>query len=99
MSNQTVSNSYLSSNPDFKVASTQLPDSSQIQHVVVVGTNNTPVNGIGLPTYDYLSVTYPTATTEQYQFYSGGSGGTLVATIQIVYTDSTKEFITSVTKT
>lgn len=49
--------------------------------------------------YDYVSVSYDSATQETYTFKSGGSGGTTVATIVIVYTDSTKANISTVTKT
>lgn len=49
--------------------------------------------------YDYLSVAYTDADTETYTFKTGGSGGTTVATIVINYTDSTKDFISNVTRT
>ena len=48
--------------------------------------------------YDYLVVTYPNTTTEVYTFKTGGSGGTTVSVVTIVYTDTTKEFISTVTK-
>lgn len=49
--------------------------------------------------HDYIGVTYPNSTTETYTFKSGGSGGTTVATVTVVYTDSTKASLSSVTKT
>ena len=49
--------------------------------------------------YDYVSVSYDSATQETYTFKSGGSGGTTVATVVIVYTDATKANISTVTKT
>lgn len=49
--------------------------------------------------YDYIGVTYSDTVTEIYVYKFGGSGGTTVATITVVYTDSTKEFVSSVTKT
>lgn len=49
--------------------------------------------------YDYLAAAYPDADTEVYTYYQGGSGGTLIATVTVNYTDSTKEFITDVTRT
>jgi len=49
--------------------------------------------------YDYLAAAYPDADTEVYTYYQGGSGGTLIATVTVNYTDSTKEFITNVTRT
>ena len=57
------------------------------------------LGGLNMPEYDYVSVAYPTSTTETYTFKTGGSGGTTVATIAIVYTTSTKDYISSVTKT
>lgn len=49
-------------------------------------------------TYDYVQAAYPDSVTEVYQFKNGGSGGTLQATITVVYTDATKENISEVTK-
>lgn len=49
--------------------------------------------------YDYIGATYPSGTTEVYTYKYGGSGGTLVATVTVVYTDSTKANISSVTRT
>jgi hypothetical protein len=57
------------------------------------------VEGLAIPKYDYVSVAYPDATTETYTFKTGGAGGTTVATVSVVYTDSTKESLSTVTKT
>lgn len=59
------------------------------------------IAGGGLITevWDYLVVTYPTATTELYTFKTGGSGGTTVNAVTITYTDSTKASISTVVKT
>ena len=46
--------------------------------------------------YDEVQASYPTATTEKYEYYEASS---LVATVDITYTDSTKRFITSVIRT
>lgn len=56
------------------------------------------VAGFNIPKYDYIAVAYPLATTETYTFKTGGSGGTTVATLTVVYTDSTKANLSSVTK-
>ena len=45
--------------------------------------------------WDWFAVSYPTATQEIYTFKTGGSGGTLVATIELNYTDSSKESLAS----
>ena len=62
---------------------------------VRVGTVEGLLSGIS---YDYLSASYPDQTTEIFTYKLGGSGGTTVATVTIVYTDSTKENISTVTK-
>jgi hypothetical protein len=56
-------------------------------------------SGLITETYDYVGVAYPGAVTEVYTFKDGGSGGTTVATITVVYTDSTKDDLSTVTKT
>lgn len=48
--------------------------------------------------YDYVAVAYPDGVTEVYTFYQGGSGGTLVSTVTLVYTDSTKANLSSATR-
>lgn len=48
--------------------------------------------------YDYISVAYPNATTEVYTYKTGGSSGSLAGTLTVVYTDDTKENISSVTR-
>jgi hypothetical protein len=57
------------------------------------------VNGLVIPAYDYVSRTVSPATTETYVFKSGGSGGTTVATVVLVYSDSTLSSLLTVTKT
>lgn len=61
----------------------------------LVSVNNTLIS----KKYDYISVSYDSATQETYTFKSGGSGGTTVATVVVVYTDATKANISTVTKT
>lgn len=46
--------------------------------------------------WDYLAVTYPSATQEVYTFKTGGVGGTTVATATVDYTDSTKASLSDV---
>ena len=55
--------------------------------------------GMVTSAFDYVSVAYPDGTTETFTFKTGGSGGTTVATITIVYTDSSKVNISTVAKT
>lgn len=47
--------------------------------------------------YNYVDVQQTNSTTETYVFKLGGSGGTIVQTIVLVYTDSTKANIDTVT--
>jgi hypothetical protein len=54
------------------------------------------ITGISIPEYDYVSAAYPNATTEVYTYKSGGSSGTTVATLTVIYTDSSKDNLSSV---
>lgn len=56
------------------------------------------VAGFSIPKYDYISASYPDNITDVYTYKIGGSSGTVVCTITVVYTDLTKEFLLSVTK-
>lgn len=49
--------------------------------------------------YDYIAATYPTTSTEVYTYKTGGSGGTTIATVTVVYSDSTKTILSSVART
>ncbi len=55
--------------------------------------------GFRIPTHDYVERTLTNSTTETYVYKTGGSTGEAVATVVIVYTDSTLETIASATKT
>lgn len=57
------------------------------------------VAGLVTLPYDYIAATYPSGSTERYTYKTGGSGGTTVATVDVVFTDATKTVLTSVTKT
>ena len=56
-------------------------------------------SGLNIAAYDYVGVGYPTSTSETFTFKTGGSSGTTVATVTLVYTDATKADLSSVTKT
>ena len=60
---------------------------------------NPSVDYFNIGSYDYVSVAYPINTEEVYTFKTNGATGNTVATITIVYTDSTKDNISTVTKT
>lgn len=53
------------------------------------------VKGLKLPVYDYTSLAQA-STTDTWTFKIGGSSGTVVGTLLITYTDSTKETISTV---
>jgi hypothetical protein len=61
---------------------------------LLTNTNNVLVD----EKYDYVSVGYPDGTTEVYTFKYGGATGDTVATVTIVYTDSSKDNVSTVTK-
>ena len=48
--------------------------------------------------FDFISASYPNSTTEVYAYKLGGSSGSLVGTITVVYQDATKNLISSVSK-
>jgi len=56
------------------------------------------IAGFNIPKYDYIKATYPDSVTEVYTFKIGGSGGTTVGVITLVYTDSTKANLDTATK-
>jgi len=82
---------------------------SEFSQVGILDENGAPVNpateetlqsiaGMVTSAFDYIGVTYPDTTTEVYVYKTGGAGGTTVATVTVVYTNSTKENLLSVTK-
>lgn len=76
-------------------------DATRSANYVWDGSNWQRKPNIGLvpKAYDYMSYTNTNATTDTYTYYTGGVGGTLVATVTIVYTDSTKAQVSTVTRT
>jgi hypothetical protein len=66
----------------------------------VTNTDGSPINAGKLVTeeFDYIGVGYPDATTETYSYKSGGSSGQLVATVTVVYTDTTKANLSTVSR-
>ena len=56
-------------------------------------------SGIHLPGYDYVLNTTPGTDTMTLVFRVGGSGGTIVAHVTIVFTDSSHTDLISVTST
>lgn len=56
-------------------------------------------SGLVTAAWDYVSVSYPTTSSEVYVFKSGGSGGATVGTVTVVYTDDTKADLSSAART
>jgi len=68
--------------------------------VPVVNPDGTKLlNGLVNFEYDYISVDYPDSVTEVYAYKLGGASGVTKGTITVVYTDSTKENISTVART
>lgn len=49
--------------------------------------------------FDYVAASYPDTITEVYTYKNGGASGTVVATVTLVYTNSTKANLSTVTRT
>lgn len=61
----------------------------------IVRINNTLIQ----EPFDYIGVTFPAIDTEVYVYKKGGATGTTIATLTIVYVDSTKASLLSLTRT
>ncbi len=58
-------------------------------------------SGIGVMVqedYDYIGASYPDTTTDVFTYKTGGASGTTVAVITITYIDSSKESVSSISK-
>lgn len=60
-----------------------------------VGGNGSIIQGL---VFDALTGEETSATVETYKYFTGGTGGMLVATVTITYSDSTKCFVLSAVK-
>lgn len=56
------------------------------------------IAGFNIPANDYIAATYPDPVTEVYTYKVGGSSGTIVGVITVVYSNATKAILLSVTK-
>lgn len=95
MSSTVVSNKKTTwdndTNPDYPVRKTVV-NGEDVQHVFLE-------NSFKIPSFDYVSASYPSGTQEVYEYKDGGSGGATVGTITINYTDATKANILNVAHT
>lgn len=55
-------------------------------------------SNISIPYHDFIGATYPDGVTEVYTFRRHGVSGGIVAVLTVVYTDSTKANISTVTR-
>lgn len=77
---------------DVNVVSSVLPTGAATEATLL------KIPGLSIPIWDYMSLAV-SGDTETYVFKNGGSGGSTVATVTIVYTDATRATISTVTKT
>lgn len=75
----------------------ELNDRTHKTHVADIygDTATRVVKGIKIPVYDYASLAQA-STTDTWTFKLGGASGTVVGTLLITYTDSTKATISTV---
>lgn len=72
------------------------------QHVLRVATDGTlKVESVQIFTkrFDAITATYPSSTQEVYESRNGGIAGTILETVTVNYTDSTKNLILNVART
>ena len=53
--------------------------------------------GVGINDSDFISVVYA-STADTYNFYRGGTGGTFIASIKLMYSDTSKTVMVQVVK-
>lgn len=63
------------------------------------GVQEVTETGLRLPEYDYAARTEPDATSDLWTFKIGGAGGVTVCTVTVVYVDSDKDAISTITRT
>lgn len=61
-------------------------------------TGTIPGGSLVTEEFDYVAASYPDTVTEVYTYKTGGSDGTTVAVVTVVYTTSTKDVLSSVTR-
>jgi hypothetical protein len=54
------------------------------------------IRGFDIPVYDAITVSYPNTTTEVFEYRTGGVSGTIHTEVTVIYTTTSKEFISSV---
>lgn len=75
------------------------PINNLLRRIAVDGSGNILTSSMIGASYDYIGVTQTNSTTDTYTFKRDGAGGTTVGTLTLVYTDSNKTDLSSVSKT
>lgn len=71
---------------------------------VTIASDQTPLEtqeqtGLLPVVYDAVIYTATSSTVDTYEYYTGGTGGTLQATVTVTWTDSSKNVLVSVVRT
>lgn len=95
--------SYLSNNTSVPVTADPSTGALLVE-VTSGGGGSATVVGIGpvgfnSSAYDSIVYTNTSTTVDTYQYYAGGTGGTLKATVTITYTDTTKAQMSTTVRT
>lgn len=75
-------------------------DNRVAQRVKIFGSISSSSGGLldGV-TFDTIVASYPDSITEVYDYKSGGISGTVEATVTVIYTNASKNFVASVVRT
>lgn len=102
--NANIHTSAFAGTPDSElIVGTEDGTTGGTKHVAKIDSNNN-LNTINMgqlvpKVFDSIVATYPLTTQEVYTYKTGGVGGATVATVTVNYSDSTKNTITSVSRT
>lgn len=61
-------------------------------------SRNTSIVDLNQTHWDAVTVSYPNVTTEVYQFRKDGVSGAVAFTLTITYTDSSKTFVSTISR-
>lgn len=76
---------------DQQIAQYEHDEDARAKKVILVNSSGDPEVA-----YDYIEVVYPAPEVELYYFKQGGALGPTVKTVAILYTDATKDNISTV---
>lgn len=89
--------SALKNNPT-RYVPVRLTDGRKFYEVFSSLAKSSKPQGLSLPSYDFVALTIPVNTTEVYTFRSGGATGGIVCIVSLVYTDSSRTTLSTVTR-